>query len=348
MAGLADVRSGMTAFSRRRVLGAAGAMAAGSITACFPPADCRRSAARFPLGPFTRYNGNPILRPIPNHPWESAYLYNPCAIVVNDRVALLYRAQDAAKVSSIGLAWSRDGLHFERLPKPVLSATEPWETPGGCEDPRVVRVNGTYYMTYAAYDLHSALLCLATSTNLVDWKKYPPLFPGRRDPLSGDKPWSKSGSIYPERINGWYWMYFGDSNIFWARSRDLIHWEAGPLDDPVAKPVYGWERSLIEPGPPVVRTIDGLLLLVYNGRATGDPEHREGQYSGGQLLIDPANPTKAVARLERPFIQPRAEDEQNGQVNNVVFSEGLVYFRNRWLLYYGMADSVLGVMVHTP
>lgn len=305
-------------------------------------------APRFPLGPFEKSDANPVLRPDPSHDWESAYLYNPCAVVAGGRVALLYRAQNRKKTSSIGLAWSDDGVTFTRRSEPVLAPTEPYETPGGCEDPRVVEVGGTYYLTYTGYDGTHALLCLATSTDLIHWTKHGPLFPRRPDPGHDIEPWSKSGAVLTEPIDGWYWMYFGESDVFWARSKDLLTWEAGPVDDPVARPVHPWERSLIEPGPPPVRTADGHIVLVYNGRADGSGGYTEGQYSGGQLLIDPADPTRAVARLERPFIEPTSDDEQGGQVNHVVFSEGLIHFRGTWFLYYGMADSLLGAATWTP
>jgi predicted GH43/DUF377 family glycosyl hydrolase len=313
-----------------------------------PGAHSAREDVTFPLGPFTKYAGNPILRPDPSHDWESAFLFNPAAIVVGGRVMLLYRAQNAAKVSSIGLASSRDGLHFTRRSEPVLTPTEPYESQG-VEDPRVIRVGRTYYMTYTGYDGTSALLCLATSRDLVTWRKHGPLFPDFRDPLAGGKPWNKSGAILDVPIDGWYWMWFGDSNHYWARSRDLQHWEHGAVDDPAATPVFAWESSLIEPGPPPILTSDGKILLVYNGRAARDEgPYREGQYSGGQLIIEPSNPRRAIARLERPFIVPDSSDEQNGQVNNVVFSEGLVHFRGRWFLYFGEADSLLGAAVWDP
>ena len=148
--------------------------------------DSNYSAPVFPLLPFNKYAGNPILTPNPNNNWESAFLYNPTAIVLNETVFLLYRAQNASKTSSIGLAWSTDGFNFTRLNKPIIYATEPWEHIGGTEDPRIVRVNGTFYVTYTGFDNVTAKLCLATSTDLLNWTKYPPLFPNYMDVAYSD------------------------------------------------------------------------------------------------------------------------------------------------------------------
>lgn len=135
----------------------------------------------FPILPFIKYPHNPILAPNPSNQWESTYVYNPTAIVLNQTIFLLYRAQDQAKTSSIGLAWSTDGYTFTRYDKPILYPTEPWEHQGGTEDPRLVRINGTFYLTYTAYDLNTPQLCLATSEDLLHWIKYPPVFPGFED-----------------------------------------------------------------------------------------------------------------------------------------------------------------------
>ncbi|KAK5242595.1 hypothetical protein LTS06_011425, partial [Exophiala xenobiotica] len=135
------------------------------------------TAPIFPIAPFTKYAHNPILSPNPQANWESAYLYNPTAIVLNSTIFLLYRAQNSTKTSSIGLAWSTDGVTFTRLDRPIIYATEAYETIGGTEDPRIVRVNGTFYVTYTAFNNVTAQLCLATSTNLLDWHKHGPIFP---------------------------------------------------------------------------------------------------------------------------------------------------------------------------
>jgi hypothetical protein len=115
--------------------------------------DANYTAPLFPILPFTKYENNPILTPNPDNNFESAYLYNPTAIVLNETIFLLYRAQNESKTSTIGLAWSTDGVGFTRLNRPIIGPTEPWEQIGGCEDPRIVRVNGTFYVTYTAYDV---------------------------------------------------------------------------------------------------------------------------------------------------------------------------------------------------
>ena len=141
--------------------------------------DSNYIAPSYPIQPFKQNANNPVLTPNPDHHWESAYTFNPTAIVIDDTVFLLYRAQDANLTSSIGLAWSRDGYHFTRLSEPIISATEVWETDGGCEDPRIVRINGTFYVTYTGYNkpINSPKLVMASSEDLIHWTKYPPVFP---------------------------------------------------------------------------------------------------------------------------------------------------------------------------
>src|SRR5262245_11035530 len=155
--------------------------------------------------------------------WEAKDVFNPAAVVRHDTVFLLYRAEDKvgkyAGTSRIGLAWSLDGLHFTKHPVPVLypenDSLKKYEWEGGCEDPRVVEDStGVYYMTYTAYDGDKARLMIATSGDLYHWKKH-------GAPFVGPKGWSKSGSIISnytngtpvaKKINGKYWMYFGDTD----------------------------------------------------------------------------------------------------------------------------------------
>src|SRR5580658_6575588 len=173
--------------------------------------------------------------------WEEKDVFNPAIAVRNGKLYLLYRAQDKtgkpAGTSRIGLAVSDDGYHFRRRPAPVLypaaDAQKKLEWEGGCEDPRVVQdQGGIYYMTYTAFDGQTARLMVATSSDLVHWIKHGSVF---ADAYNGkySRTWSKSGSIASHylggrvvaaKINGKYWMYWGDHDIWAATSEDLIHW----------------------------------------------------------------------------------------------------------------------------
>src|SRR5262249_4610866 len=154
----------------------------------------------------------------------------------------------------IGLAHSSDGFRFERHPTPVMEATEPYELPGGCEDPRLVRIDDRFYLTYTAYDGQTARLCLAESDSLERWIKQGPLFPERG--------WTKPGATLHQPIHGRYWMSFGDPPLWAAHSTDLPRWEV--VEPPVLSRRPGqFDSRLVEPGPPPLLTSDGIWLI-YN------------------------------------------------------------------------------------
>ncbi|HEY0678777.1 MAG TPA: glycoside hydrolase family 130 protein [Chitinophagaceae bacterium] len=316
--------------------------------------------------------------------WEEKDVFNPAAIVRNDTIFLLYRAEDKigkyAGTSRIGIAYSTDGLHFTKHPVPVLYPDEDahkkleWE--GGCEDPRIVqRDDGTYILTYTAYDGDKARLLVASSPDLYHWTKHGHAFAKAFNGKYVDK-WSKSGSIVSTysngnisatKINGKYWMYWGDVNIWAATSDDLINWSpvlynegekpsiplrhnAGEIAE--VKIVFGprakkFDSDLVEPGPAAMFTDKGILLL-YNSRnvrAEGDTSIPEGTYAGGQILMDKSDPMKVIKRSDHYFIKPDKDYEMTGQVNHVCFVEGLVEYKGKWFIYYGTADSKIAVAV---
>ncbi|WP_460671863.1 glycoside hydrolase family 130 protein [Larkinella ripae] len=297
--------------------------------------------------------------------WEEKDVFNPAVVVRKGKVHLIYRAEDTvgkhAGTSRLGLAVSSDGLHFKRRPKPVFypdnDAMKGYEWEGGCEDPRIVESpNRVYVMTYTAYDGDKARLCVATSRNLINWKKQGLAF----DDLKYRNEWSKSGSIVCKQvgnrlvaqpIKGKYWMYWGDQpQLYCASSPDLIHWT--PVETANGKLYAVAERRrdkhdyrLLEPGPPALLTPNGIVLL-YNGMNNaqlGDKDLPDGTYAAGQLLFDAKEPTKLLDRSETYFMKPDQPYEIVGQVNNVCFIEGMVPFKGRWFLYYGTADSKIAV-----
>lgn len=300
--------------------------------------------------------------------WESKDVFNPATIMKDGKVHMLYRAEDSVGkhngTSRIGLAVSEDGLHFDRMPAPVFFPDKDsmmrYEWEGGIEDPRVVEtLEGAYLMTYTAYDGQTARLCLASSPDLINWSKHGLVLKGHPDL------WSKSGSIVCKqlgtrmiatRIQGKYWMYFGDKQLHAATSDDLYHWEPLMEADGRLKVVMDYrpgyfDSDLVEPGPPALLTAQGILLL-YNGRNYGperDPDIPEGTYSAGQVLFDPQDPTHILVRSETNFFRPDQPYEWTGQVNQVVFIQGWVpLYQGRWLLYYGTADSKIAVAAYDP
>lgn len=305
--------------------------------------------------------------------WQKADVFNPGAIVRNDTVFMLFRAEDnpaaalGGRTSRIGLAYSLDGLNFTKYPEPVLYPSndefQKWDYPGGIEDPRVVEnPDGTYIMLYTSWNKDVARLSSASSKDLKTWKKHGPVFQKANNGKFLDI-WSKSGSIVTElvngrliakKINGKYLMYWGELFVNLAQSDDGLEWE--PILDEkgkllhVFKPTLGeFDSHLTEPGPPALYTENGILLL-YNGKnLSGEGatnKFPEGTYCGGQVLFDKNDPTKLLDRLEEPFICPSLPHEISGQYKaGTTFIEGLVYFKNKWFLYYGTADSMVGIAI---
>jgi beta-1,2-mannosidase len=299
--------------------------------------------------------------------WQRKDVFNPAVVVRNGKIFMIYRAEDTigkhAGTSRLGLAVSDDGLHFSTEIAPVFypdnDKMKIYEWEGGCEDPRIVEnKDGTYIMTYTSYDGKTARLCLATSPDLRTWTKQGlVLGEGKHRDT-----WSKSGAIVckrqgekmvAEKIKDKYWMYWGDTNLFMATSTDLIHWaavenEKGELIKALEPRRDGFDNGLVESGPFAMMTDKGILLI-YNAANKGflnDPKASpENSYKAGQALFDAKNPLNLVARMEKPFFQPDRPYEIQGQVNRVVFLEGLAYFKKSWFLYYGTADSKIGVAV---
>ena len=149
-------------------------------------------------------------------------------------------------------------------------------------------------------------------------------------------------------------MYWGEHLVNLAWSEDGYNWH--PLLDEkgellaVARTRPGYfDSELTECGPPAIVTDKGIVLL-YNGKnatnADADPSIPKGSYTVGQLIFDPRDPRKLLSRSDKPFLQPSLPHERTGQyAAGTCFAEGLVYFRQRWWLYYGTADSFVGLAV---
>ncbi len=314
--------------------------------------------------------------------WEEKDVFNPAAVIKDGRVCLLYRAEDTvgkfAGTSRVGLAESADGFTFERRAAPVLypDGSAIRESEGGCEDPRVVESpDGGYIMTYTAFDGVLPQLFAASSSDLIHWTRH-----GYAFEKSGfDKDFRcKSGAILCEMRNdrliaakqhNKYWMYWGEGVIYAATSDNLIDWEpvmntpkhasrsikSAPShikwngDQRLYAVLDGrkgcFDSWLTEPGPPPVLTEQGIVIL-YNGASKNLLCSPRGmRYSVGCALLSPDDCLTVKKRDTQPLLVPEEPYEIEGQISRVCFAEGLVYYDNQWILYYGTADSKIAAAV---
>jgi beta-1,2-mannosidase len=305
--------------------------------------------------------------------WQRADVFNPAAIVRKGRVYLFTRSEDnpaagiGGRTSRIGLAVSKDGLHFKHYPKPVLYPRQDtfmqYDYPGGCEDPRVVETeDGMYVMAYTSWNYKTPRLSIAISKDLVNWEKKGPAFATAYSGKYLDKA-SKSASMITsmqngrpmlQKVNGKYWMYWGEAFVNLAWSNNLYDWY--PLQDNNAELTKviqtrpgKFDSDLTECGPPALVTKEGILLL-YNGKNAGnenaDSLLPKNTYTVGYVLLDKKDMQTVISRAEKPILKPTLTHEVTGQYKaGTIFSEGLVFFKRKWFLYYGTADSFVGVAI---
>ena len=341
------------------------------------------------LGGFVRpEKANPIITPNPSNQfdcpmqdkkigWEESDVFNPAATVKDGKIYVLYRAEDNSatgigkRTSRIGLAESEDGIHMKRRKTPVMypdkDNMKEYEWEGGCEDPRVTMTeDGLYVMAYTSWNRKVARLCIATSHDLVKWEKHGPAFAKAYNGRFKDI-FCKSGSMVTTikdgkqvltKIDGKYFMYWGEHAVYAATSDDLVNWtpildEKNELATVIKPRPQHFDSALTECGPPAILTDKGIVLL-YNGKNQTNDSKRDkrftaGAYCAGQILTDPKEPMKVLQRLDVPFFRPMASFEKSGQyVDGTVFIEGLVFFKNKWYLYYGCADSQVSVAIYDP
>jgi predicted GH43/DUF377 family glycosyl hydrolase len=288
-----------------------------------------------------RYSKNPILKPIKTHDWEE-YVFNCAVIALDNKVHILYRALSKDKVSRIGYASSKDGFHIdERLEKPIFVPKLEIEKSmvkfhnSGIEDPRLTRIGNRIYMLYAAFNGRTAQSSIA-SIKVKDflqkkwnWKRHGAIFPHIDD---------RNTALFPEKINGKYVLFTRFMpNIWVSYSRDLKNWSSPKI---MMKPRTGmWDEYKVGiAGPPI--KLKDFWLLVYHGVE----QKKVGRvYRLGFILIDLKNPEKILYRSKEPIFEPVKDYELKGQVPTVVFSCGAVVKEKELFLYYGGADTVIGV-----
>jgi predicted GH43/DUF377 family glycosyl hydrolase len=303
--------------------------------------------------------------------WKRADVFNPAAVVRDGKIYVLSRCEDnpaaalGGRTSRIGVSVTEDGIHFKSFETPVLypakDSFQIYDYPGGCEDPRVVQTeDGLYIMAYTSWNYKLPRLSIAFSNDLFHWTKKGPAFAKAYNGKFLDTA-TKSASMITRmkgdqpvlaKIDGKYWMYWGEKFVNLAWSENLYDWY--PLLDSGGNPKTiittrpgRFDSDLNECGPPALITDKGIWLM-YNGKnaegATADPSLPRGTYSVGTVLFDPKDMQTVISRPEMPRLKPDLPHEMSGQYKaGTTFSEGLVYYKGKWFMYYGTADSYVGV-----
>lgn len=286
-----------------------------------------------------RFHGNPILKPISIHPWESRRVFNAAASIIEGRVHILYRAMGNDGISRLGYASSSDGyLIEERLSIPVFEPVINAERMG-CEDPRLIILADKCVMTYTALSEHNHQLVFQvalTSITVEDFVRKLWKWENRRLPFSGIR--NKDAVIFPRKINRKYVMLHRiEPDICMAYSDDLERWY--DLKAIIRPRTKNWDCLKVGAAGPPIELNEGWLVI-YHG------VNFEKIYSLGVALLDRDNPDIVLYRSEKPILTPVEDYERFGKVPNVVFSCGNILMDNQLIVYYGGADSVVCVATY--
>ena len=269
--------------------------------------------------------------------------FNPGVLLKDGIVHMLYRATNSDikdgknYISCIGYAKLDTNTNIiydsnEKVIYPTLT-----EESKGCEDPRIVEFEGCFYIFYTAYDGITARVAIAKTDDFISYTKLG---------VIKHFTWDKDAFIFPERINGMiaylhrispniqldYFESFDEllSINTWADYKHKIETST------IMKSEYFWENQKIGGSVPPIKTDKGWLLLYH---AVDD----NFVYRGSVALLDLDNPSKVIARIPYPLLEPQEEYELYGDVNNVIFPEGAYIHEGQLFVYYGAADKYIAV-----
>jgi beta-1,2-mannobiose phosphorylase / 1,2-beta-oligomannan phosphorylase len=311
----------------------------------------RRIVTRSPL--------NPILQP-GTMPWTAEATLNPAALYLGDRVHLMYRAIGMDGISRLGYASSADGFTFDdRLPYPAYVAQDkgtrlpgfarrysPVLYPsggswGGCEDPRMVLIDGRVYITFNMFEnwvLRVGCISIREEDFLakkfMDWPEPIVLSNGNR---------AKNWVLFPEKINGKFAVLHSiigerEDEVRVEYAKDLMEFTERSFYSPdpqqVADKQIAWHHHVRSAGPPPVKTDRGWLVLYH--AHTKEEGHR---YKLGAMLLDLKDPTKIICRAHAPILVPDEHYENDGKPG-IVYACGTVIKDDILHIYYGGADKV--------
>ena len=314
--------------------------------------------------PLFRRAPAPVLEPTPGVAWASGAVFNPgAALDADGTLRLLARGVPAGHrrvqvehadphepalgferyVSALGLATRQPDGAFALAPEPAIAPSAGYDR-FGCEDARVTRLGGRWWVTYTALSEPAATadagvgIALASTADWETFERHGRIGPAVRD---------KDAALFSERVGGRIAMlhriapdvqvvFFEDEGQMTAPGARFWERELARLDQAtVLRPERPWEGKKVGAGPPPIWTPEGWLLVYH----AADAAH---VYRAGLALLDPDEPRRVIARTRRPVLAPERPWEVGGDVPNVVFPQGAVVEDGELHLYYGGGDRVVG------
>jgi predicted GH43/DUF377 family glycosyl hydrolase len=280
---------------------------------------------------FTRIDGKPLIEPDPSLAWEAGGIFAPAVIHDDGKWMMLYRAYGDDKISRLGYAESDDGIKWKKFKKPRVVPDNPLLEHSGVEDPRIVKIDDRYFITYTAFvnkfGYYKTRIRILETKDFHKFRRITPAF--RNDWFKNDK----DGVLFPEKINGSYFMLHRiEPNIQLCSSKNLRFWTKNTTVLEPSK--QKWESKKIGAGTPPIRTTLGWLIFYH-----GVSENKE--YSMGAAILDINSPAKVLYRLPFPLLSPNLTYEKSGIVPNVVFGTSVIEFVSNYCLYYGAGDKVI-------
>ena len=307
---------------------------------------------------------NPIIKPNPKNNWESCGTFNPAIIDIDGTVHILYRAVGGDGGSVIGYATSKDGITIdERLPYPIYKPSASFELRvnnmvqpifpytsgggydcwGGCEDPRITRIENTLYMIYTAFNGINPPCVAITSIEVSDflkrdwskWKK--PVLVSPKNKMN------KNWVIFPEKIGGKYAVLHSITPNIQIEYLNDLNFEENPnikSNYVQVKNKGVWDTVIRGVGPTPIRIDEGWLVFYH---AINDKE--PSKYKIGAMILDYSDPTKILYKTTFPVIEPDKIYENEGFKGGIVYTCGATIKGEDIILYYGGADTVVCVAV---
>ena len=291
-----------------------------------------------------KFPDNPLLSPKPEHTWEAKAVFNPAALEINGKTYLIYRTTSEDNVSNLGLAISNNGIIIdERIDKPIYPLRTNFEKPagdgkpGGCEDPRITRVDDTLYMLYTAYDGILPRLAM-TSISISDflernWNSWqaPKI-------ISPPNMADKDGVLFPKKINNKYVIFHRIEPNICIDYVDNLNFDNSSylkITSIITPHNRTWDEGKIGINTPPLETKEGWIIF-YHGISKIDQHYRV-----GVLLLDLNDVTKVIGWTPYPILEPETQFEKRGVVNDVVFPCGFILKNDTIFIYYGGADKVV-------